>query len=376
MSQEKSLPPRPHPDWYRKAAKKKLAALRHTDPAAKLADAQRLLAREHGFSSWRKLVAEVEARYAAATSPEFFEALRRDDYAKMQELLRTCPALVAARTPRGETPLHVAAEINNHDTIRILIAHGADPQSTYGESSHTALSWAVTTMAYDAARELLRAGVRPDLFCAAGLGDLEAVRSHFDARGAVKRGASRTCSSRYGPDGQRLPQPSAAQDVVSDALYIACRNGHAQVGRYLLERGADPGFRAFLGGTPLHWAHFGGSAELVELLLAAGADPGARDDEYDCTPRAFGICAPSGWGLARLVYERLSRDPTLASVHDGRGTPLHEAAREGHAMIVRLLLTAGADRTVRDREGLTPLERARAAGHREVCALLEPSGGS
>ncbi|MBC8105214.1 MAG: hypothetical protein H7Z14_01375, partial [Anaerolineae bacterium] len=48
-------PARPHLDWYRKAAKKKLDELHRTNPAAKLADAQLAIAREHGFPSWRAL---------------------------------------------------------------------------------------------------------------------------------------------------------------------------------------------------------------------------------------------------------------------------------------------------------------------------------
>src|SRR5690606_8586330 len=61
-----SLPPRPNLEWLRKAAKKKLAQLRRTQPDAKLADAQLAVAREHGFPSWRKLKAHVDEVARAA----------------------------------------------------------------------------------------------------------------------------------------------------------------------------------------------------------------------------------------------------------------------------------------------------------------------
>jgi len=50
------LPARPSIEQLRKRAKDRLRVMRETDPVAKLADAQFLLAREHGFDSWPKLV--------------------------------------------------------------------------------------------------------------------------------------------------------------------------------------------------------------------------------------------------------------------------------------------------------------------------------
>ena len=51
----KTLPSRPNLDWLRKTAKQALAELRPHDPSAKLADAQRKVARDYGFTSWRAL---------------------------------------------------------------------------------------------------------------------------------------------------------------------------------------------------------------------------------------------------------------------------------------------------------------------------------
>jgi hypothetical protein len=45
----------------------------------------------------------------------------------------------------------------------------------------------------------------------------------------------------------------AKGDVVSDAFYGACRNGHTAVAKLLLERGADVNAKGVLGGTGLHW---------------------------------------------------------------------------------------------------------------------------
>ena len=44
---------------------------------------------------------------------------------------------------------------------------------------------------------------------------------------------------------------------------------------------------------------------------------------------------------------------------------------EAHQEIVRILLAAGADRSIADKDGVTALEHARARGQAEIVALLE-----
>jgi ankyrin repeat protein len=184
-------------------------------------------------------------------------------------------------------------------------------------------------------------------------------------------GASRTGSSRYSDDGSLLPcPPPSAREQISDALYVACRNGHLDVVRFLLAQQPDLSFRAYMGGTPLHWAHFGGSREVIVLLEQAGADRAARDNVLHCTPRAFGICVPANWGFAFLVRKRLQSDPSLAQVHDGSTTPLHEAANSGNPEVVQMLLVAGANPAAVNDAGQTPLDVALARGQAEAAALL------
>ena len=71
------FPARPSVEQLRKQAKERLAALRATDPTAKLADAQYALASEYGFESWPKLVRHVESVRSSARL-EQFEQLAAD----------------------------------------------------------------------------------------------------------------------------------------------------------------------------------------------------------------------------------------------------------------------------------------------------------
>ena len=141
---------------------------------------------------------------------------------------------------------------------------------------------------------------------------LAVAREHafFSPDGRLKPNASRTGSSRYRPDGTRLPcPPGTDREIVSDALYMAARNGHEGAVRELLTRGPDLAFRAFAEGTALHWAHFAGAPAVVALLLGAGADPTVRDPVLGCTPEAFGICTAASWAWLSKVRHRLAENP-------------------------------------------------------------------
>jgi len=344
--------------------------------------------------SWQKLKEHVEARQdklqglipegldpvfisgpvdpADPQLAQLFEAIAKGDKGKLVELLRQRPALAKARDFEGQTPLHNAARYNDPQMGMVLLAFGADLEAAYGESQHTPLSWAVTCCSYEFARAILKVGAKGDLFCAAGLGELELVRACFDERGNLKKGAVTKGSTRYSPEGAVLPcPPESAKEQISDALYLACRNAHPEVVACLLEKQPDLGFRAYLGATPLHWAYFGGSATIIEQLIGAGADPMARDDTHHLTPRSFGICVPVAWGFSWRVERKLAQDPSLVECFDRGTSPLHFACRLGHMEIAQMLLAKGADWRKRDEEGKRPIDLAREKGHYPIVAILE-----
>ncbi|MEE4299632.1 MAG: ankyrin repeat domain-containing protein [Pseudomonadales bacterium] len=120
------------------------------------------------------------------------------------------------------------------------------------------------------------------------------------------------------------------------ALHSAAFFGHWKVCDFLLLQGADARHAmAETGETPLHSAlckagrpHF---LRTVRLLLEHGADPNARTV----------VGAPT---------ESFMRD-----IRTCGETPLHRAAAYADGDIIDLLLEAGADRTLRDAHGDSPL---------------------
>jgi ankyrin repeat protein len=369
-----SLPDRPSLEYLKKLAKDRLQELHGADRSARLAQAQLAVAREHGFPSWRALRAEVDRRLAAPEPDpvvRLFAAIRAGEEATVDRLLAAHPALANARDEEGSTPLSAAVDAHRAALIPLLLRRGGDPHLVYAHSAHTPLSWAVVIGAYDCARALMEAGVEPDLFCAAGLGEVDRVRAFFTPEGRLRPRASITGSSRYAADGTRLPcPPETDREVVSDALYMACRAGHEGTTRELLASGPDLAFRAFAGGTALHWAYFAGAPRVVALLLAAGADPTLRDPVLGCTPEAFGICFPASVAWGSKVRQRLAEDPRQAEAESARGGPLHEAAHAGALEAVKALLESGADPGRRNAEGKTALDLARARPDQPWCVKV------
>jgi ankyrin repeat protein len=260
--------------------------------------------------------------------------------------------------------------------VDLLLDAGAslEPKHSF---AHPPLSWAVTTYSLAFARRLVERGAPLDLWCAAGLGWVERLPEFFDGAGKPLANASRHGATRFDASGKLLPKPPTnPKDVVSDALFIAARNGQLEAARFLLDRGADPAFEGFARAPSLHWAAFSGNHALVLLLLERGADPTQRDGTYSCTFRQFGVRNPIEWHWLSALERALTGDPSLANEYDAVwGPPLHAAASKGLDEFVHVLLDAGADPRALDHAGHTALECARSATNPEararIVAMLE-----
>ncbi|RDL34650.1 uncharacterized protein BP5553_07778 [Venustampulla echinocandica] len=152
-------------------------------------------------------------------------------------------------------------------------------------------------------------------------------------------------------------------------LYWASRNGHVEVVKLLLEKGADLNAATKSGETPFHQASGSGHVEVVKLLLEKEANPAAADDG-GWTP----LYRASGKGHVEVVKLLLEKGADLVAADRGRWTALYLASENGHVEVVKLLLGKGAYLTAANGGGWTALYQASRSGHVEVVKLLLEKG--
>ena len=199
--------------------------------------------------------------------------------------------------------------------------------------------------------------------------------------------------------------PSTSEIAAYEGLHRAAQNGELAEIRRLAATGVDINARDRHGRTPAHVAAFASNDEALRALAEAGADMDALEGQaYDVVTIAAVADDPQ---LMSLAIE-LGNDPGLttspyagtaliAAAHLGRvevvrrlisaGAPLDHVNNLGwtalmeavvlgddgadHQAVLRLLLDAGADPQIADRDGVTPLSHARARGYAAMVRLLE-----
>jgi ankyrin repeat protein len=151
---------------------------------------------------------------------------------------------------------------------------------------------------------------------------------------------------------------------------------------------------ARFGATPLHWAALRDHEEVARELIAHGADVNAQNRDGETPLRVAERSKKRG--VAQLLHQAGSR-PSLSALLDAAkkgdadrveklatevpaminqadpefgATPLHWAALRGHADVVKVLISYGADLTVTNKDGETPLRVARRANRTQVVELL------
>lgn len=195
----------------------------------------------------------------------------------------------------------------------------------------------------------------------------------------------------------------ADRAATNAALLSAARTGDADGVAVALRAGADIETRDEHERTALLLAATYDRVAAAEVLVAMGASADALDDRHD-TPwlvtgvtgsvrmleallpanpdltirNRYGGLSPipaSERGHADYVRRVVQTGVDLDHVNDLGWTALLEAVilgdgGEAHQEIVRILLAHGADRTIADRDGVTPLQHAERRGYDEIAALL------
>lgn len=292
-----NLPDRANLEYLKKLAKDRLALLQASDPSTRLADAQLALAREYGFASWRALKADLDRRQAPHMTA-FMHACMNGDLDAIRQLLKAEPGLARETLPGGTTSLHLA--VRHPEALRLLLAHGADPNARDVGDNALALHFAAAQGMLESVRILLDAGAdvhgsgdahggdvigwasrrdnadvialllargaRHHIFSAMALGDRDLVRRLVDENPDQLRRRRSRFENGHTP----LHAAFAAPDGLG---FLAGAPDYAMLD-LLIELGADINATDDKGRTPLDLALLRGDKQAAATLRAAGAREG------------------------------------------------------------------------------------------------------
>ena len=389
--------------WLRKQAKRHLAELRATNPQAKLADAQRDIARQNGFPSWRALKAHVDA---LGVEGQLFDAARRGDIATLNALLDRSPEKLEAREePYQWTLLHAAAREGQLAAVDLLLQRGLDPNVREKGDNTYPMHWAAAAGKLDVVQRLADAGgdvvghgddhefeVIGWASCWEGADDPghRAVVDFLLRRGArhhifsaIACNASDEVRRIVATNPAALMSRLSRNENHQTPLHFAVGHPRPQMVALLVELGADPLVADGFGFPPAMYAmspdidrpvmqaiHALTAAELRSAGRGKRATRAGTMDllasvalgDWEAATRLAGDnpeLLRSG-GILHLATKRgdvagvqwlldHGADPNARWAHwDSEVTPLHLAALADHAEIMRFLLAAGADPTIRD----------------------------
>jgi ankyrin repeat protein len=324
MSDALPLPPHPHLGYYKKLAKDLVKACddsaalrawatrfapdqverveRHVRSAKidKLADAQLLIARAHGFASWPKFSRHVEELQHAGSADSKFEqaadAIVSGDIATLLRLLDETPELIRQRSSREHrsTLLHYVAANGIEDfrqrtppniveITRLLLDAGADVNAesdayrghamTLGLVA-TSIHPEVAGVQIEVMELLLDRGAVIERVAGEAVRDCLANGRPLAARFLAAHGAYLDFENASGlGDLDRVKElvATASNEELGKGFVWACAYGYNNVVAFLLDYGVDPAFGAGAAMTGLHLAAHEGHLDTVKLLLAHGA---------------------------------------------------------------------------------------------------------
>lgn len=357
------------------------------------------------------------------------KAIRQSDVPEVNRLLSAMGAeAVLQADDFGMLALHYASSTANLEIASILIErYGANPNTMPGGDygwilrGRTPLHLAVASGNVKLVDLLL--SKEANVFAGDKNGTLPL---HL----AIQYGRLRIANSLISMMGKNVHRTDKNKTT---PLHLAAQYGRALLASNLIKKNADIEARNNYGLTPLHYASLGGHEEVVELLLGSDADVNATNTS-GMTPLFLAARDGHGSIIDLLVAEKLikleARDneemtPLLIAVANGHGsvikrflqigvdphaknkmgmlplhhaakvddnsilnpllkvaigdvnkrdslgnTPLHYAAQEGRKENVERLLSAGADKDLKNGENKTAQDIAKDLGHDQVLLLL------
>ncbi|XP_067125162.1 serine/threonine-protein phosphatase 6 regulatory ankyrin repeat subunit B-like [Centruroides vittatus] len=354
--------------------------------------------------------AQVQIKAGKEGETPLHIAARVNKGLRCSELLLKSGAEVNARQETGETPIHVAAKHGHLDTVMLLLSDGAgiDIKTQNGE---TPLHVAVKNCHFPVARSLLEhwqgkhskdsvslvnqqnvegesamhyAGAITKQNIHYPTEDKDLVKLLLESGSdvnmenkAMKETSIHYCSREGNEDILKEIlehlSPAEVQSAFNrqskygwSPLLYACRAGHPNLVKVLLQHGARVDIFDESGKAALHLAAEYGHHEVVDILLQNNAFVNSRSKK-GLTP--LHLAAKHGYNgiVQHLVADHGAVLDALTLI---KKTPLHLAAEKGKLDVCSTLLELNADAHAIDNQGQTPLLLAAENDHPEIVKLF------
>jgi ankyrin repeat protein len=324
--------------------------------------------------------AKIWVPEAEGMDPPFFYALRSNNIEMIKLLIENGadPAKKLKRSTGEETwpfLLAVSAGTLDPELIKLLIASGADPKVKDKEACNAfaLLDW--TKQNLPAALYLLELGVSPKDPCV--FEKHKQSPYHYAVREDSKELLIALAKTKLSPNVFDKDDSSPLYlAVIFDkpffvkALIDAGANVNKSVAApgviFADSRGIRKAAEDLLAEAIIHTDN----PEIIEILLDAGVKINVVTNSPDRLTALHVAVEENKPELAELILKRKSGNKDAQNIYGQ--TPLHLAVHAQDTKFVKLLAAAGAKITVKDNQGLTPVDHAR--GEKKEKELLEAMG--
>lgn len=210
---------------------------------------------------------------------ELLQAIRQNNTEKIANLLTQNPKLLTQKTTqKGLTPLHVAAKKSKIETVKLLLAKGAEINE-FSKNKNTALHFAADNFmnSYEVMQLLLQEKADFKLKNAEEKDVWEYIYSQKKGVFFQKESDLLTLLMRYGyfPDTTR-------NEIKKSVFHDLCeRSESPEITEFFVEKyHFNPNDMDANGWTPLHYASKGNNYEVVRILLKNGANINAQSTHH------------------------------------------------------------------------------------------------